>query len=623
MNAVLQEAPLLTGHATIVGATHAQLAPSVLNVRRKPVPQPALKAQLRAFGLLQNLVGVWSQRKGVLIDVIAGCSRLLYIGELIAEGEWPADFIIPVLIVDAREAVAISLAENMGREPMHPADVIDAMLALAEAGASAQELGLSFGLGVDAVRRHLKLARVAPPLLALYRAGEATLEQMMALAASDDTAAQQQAWDSLSEWQRQPEQLRRALTRDSLRVERDRVVRFVGVRAIEQAGGVVREDVFSSDGARYIDDAALVERLGQHRLQRAADKLRSEGHAWVEVVLRSDASLLSAYGRAPLVARTPNAAEAEELAQIEAALAAQGAAPEDTGALHAWQAQRRILHARETTLRTALRVPDEAARSISGALVTLDEEGKVKVHRHLIRPADRAPEATARARRVRGAHSEKLLHLLSAHRTAALAACVAARPPVALALLADALLRALSPSGSRPLAQIRLQLTCYPEAVAASKAGQALAAAHSAVEATVNCMPQGVERIAALAALPLSELEALIGTLVAFSLDTLQGVEDPHMGAAALARLADCNPGEWWQATAADYFDHVAKAQMLAAVKEARGAAAAVPLEKLPRAQAAHEAARLLQGSGWLPPMLRLAVMEKPDVEVAADVEHD
>ena len=66
--------------------------------------------------------------------------------------------------------------------------------------------------------------------------------------------------------------------------------------------------------------------------------------------------------------------------------------------------------------------------------------------------------------------------------------------------------------------------------------------------------------------------------------------------------------GAGWRPTVATYLGRVTKAQILEAVREAKGEQAAQLIEDLKKADMAREAERLLDGSGWLPEPLRCGV---------------
>ena len=144
---------------------------------------------------------------------------------------------------------------------MHPADQFDAFRRLVDEGTGVEEVAARFGVTATTVRQRLKLANVAPRLLELYRADEITLDQLMALAITDDHAAQENVWDSAQHWQRQPHALRSALTESKIDAANDRRVRFVGVEAYKDAGGQIDRDLFQPEHEGYITDAALLDRL--------------------------------------------------------------------------------------------------------------------------------------------------------------------------------------------------------------------------------------------------------------------------------------------------------------------------------------------------------------------------
>jgi len=62
-----------------------------------------------------------------------------------------------------------------------------------------------------------------------------------------------------------------------------------------------------------------------------------------------------------------------------------------------------------------------------------------------------------------------------------------------------------------------------------------------------------------------------------------------------------------WSATAASYFSRVPKARVLEAVTEAVGAEEAGRIAGFKKGDMADAAERLLEGRGWLPPVLRTA----------------
>ena len=122
------------------------LEKSPLNVR-KTTPRGGLeelKASIIAHGLMQNLV-VTDTGTGTF-HVIAGGRRLEAIHSLQAEGKIPDDFTVPCQIVAEASAPEMSLAENVVRLAMHPADQFDAFADLLDKGHTAAEVAVRFGI---------------------------------------------------------------------------------------------------------------------------------------------------------------------------------------------------------------------------------------------------------------------------------------------------------------------------------------------------------------------------------------------------------------------------------------------------------------------------------------------
>jgi ParB family transcriptional regulator, chromosome partitioning protein len=160
-----------------------------------------LAASIKAHGLLQSLV-VRKDKRGKYA-VIAGRRRLLALMSLAESGDLQATAPIACNILeDEANAVEIGLAENVVREAMHPADEFEAFRALVDDGMPVPDIAARFGVTDTVVQKRLKLARVSPKLLDAFRRGDMTLQHVMAFTVSDDHAAQERVWSSLSDWQK-------------------------------------------------------------------------------------------------------------------------------------------------------------------------------------------------------------------------------------------------------------------------------------------------------------------------------------------------------------------------------------------------------------------------------------
>jgi hypothetical protein len=104
------------------------------------------------------------------------------------------------------DATETSLAENTIRVAMHPADQFIAFPDLVvQTGLGIDDVAARFGVSPLFVWQRLKLANVAPRLINAYRAAEIRLDQLEALAITDDQQAQEKVWDSLRhDWERSP-----------------------------------------------------------------------------------------------------------------------------------------------------------------------------------------------------------------------------------------------------------------------------------------------------------------------------------------------------------------------------------------------------------------------------------
>ena len=179
------------------------LIPSPRNVRKTGGSDVGeLKASIKAQGVLQNLIVCPAEnRKGKpngKYEVVGGRRRLQALSELAAEGDISLDEEILCRIKPTRDAAEASLAENIAREPMHPADEFEAFKTLIEEGKTVEEVAARFGTSALTVRRRLKLASLHPVLLAQYREDRIALDQLMALALTDDQAEQLRVWERVT-----------------------------------------------------------------------------------------------------------------------------------------------------------------------------------------------------------------------------------------------------------------------------------------------------------------------------------------------------------------------------------------------------------------------------------------
>jgi ParB/RepB/Spo0J family partition protein len=127
-----------------------------------------LMASIASQGVLQNLVVVPAARGK--FEVIAGGRRLACINKLAGEGVFDKDYPVPCLqVAKDADVTGISLAENILRLAMHPADQVQAFAKLVQEGKSVADISAAFGVTKKLVTQRLALGRVAPALLDAYR----------------------------------------------------------------------------------------------------------------------------------------------------------------------------------------------------------------------------------------------------------------------------------------------------------------------------------------------------------------------------------------------------------------------------------------------------------------------
>ena len=86
--------------------------------------------------------------------------------------------------------IEVSLTENEVRLNMHPADQVTAFNRLhVEEGLTPEAIAERFGVNQITIRRRLKLACVSPKIMEEFRADAISLEQMMALALTDEVGS--------------------------------------------------------------------------------------------------------------------------------------------------------------------------------------------------------------------------------------------------------------------------------------------------------------------------------------------------------------------------------------------------------------------------------------------------
>lgn len=646
-----------------------KLIRSQANVRRikAGVSIEDLAEDIARRGLIQSLavrpvLDGEGQETGVY-EVPAGGRRFEALKLLAKQKRLSKTVRVPCIVRTDGIAAEDSLAENTMREALHPLDQFRAFQTLREHGLGDEEIAARFFVTPAVVRQRLKLVAASPNLLDLYAAGELSLEQLMAFCVTSDHARQEAVWEALKRgYNNEPYYIRRLLTEGAVKASDKRAV-FVGAQVYEDAGGVIERDLFHEDGGGYFGDVALLDRLVAEKLGTEADAVRAEGWTWVEVAAEHPYG--HTFGLRRLYPATEPMSEAEQAerdalqAEYDALEAEHAAAPELPQEVDARLGELEAALARLDE-RPALFEPDEIARA--GAYVSLDATGRPKIERGFVRSEDEEPvvrEADDTLGHVEGQNgdeptsdvpspaaatpaaevdededpsgrvSDRLLTELTAHRTLSLRAALANDPDAAFLTVLHALaLRTFYGSYSvdtcLDIEARSVPLGSHAPGLDDSSAGRTLTKLHEEWSRQMPSQATGVW--AFMLDLDHDSRAALLAFCVSRSVNAVALPYDRRPAAIAHAdRLSELvrldMAGEGWAPTVENYLGRVTKAQILASVREAKGAEAAAFISHLGKAEMAREAEALLGGTGWLPLALRTPGFASPPLQFAAEDE--
>ncbi len=615
--------------------THIQLIPlaqlrlSPRNVRKTGgTDVDDLAASIAAERVLNNLV-VTDAGDGTY-EVEDGGRRLLALQQLQRDGRLTDQLAsVPCPVVATDRGTEAGLTANLLRQAMHPADEFLAFQQLVTEGKAVEEIAERFGKTVRHIQQRLRLANVRPDLFELYREGGMNIDQLTALAVTDNHELQRQAWETArGNHERTPTHLREFITRESLRGDTP-LPRFVGLEAYENAGGRVRSDLFSEDV--YLLDRALLDSLALDKLESIAQQLREDGWAWAEARISMGHKEREAYG----MHRRAYSAKGEErcaTAADEARLAAIDARLDEIDEIDSdeidreqqralWDEQERLQEERDEIDERMLPTYPADVKSESGVLVYLSDGGGLRYSWARLPPAsadlahttslagDAAASTAAAATKPakKPELSEALRTVLSAHRSAAAAAQLAKDPTLAHCVLLERLLISHWPD-ARVENGLHLSFGRNANHLVDTAGGADIHKALKAVLADRTAIIKQVPRKGTLEFL-LKQTDAwrleLQAALVAAHFDGITGNEKGHAGVDIIHRITGFDMAEHWTPETDGFLGRLHGDLVVAAVAEARGKTEAATLNGLKKAERAAQAGKLLAGTGWLPEPLR------------------
>ncbi|NEI74687.1 DNA-binding protein [Rhizobium lusitanum] len=561
-----------------------------------------------------------------------------------------------------------SLAENVKRVDLHPLDEFRAIMTLREQGLDEEDIAARFHMSVATVKQRLRLASVSPRLLELYANDEMKLGQVMAFSITNDHVRQEQVWDMISRSHNQDAYyIRRMLTETAVRASDRRTV-YVGIEVYEAAGGVVMRDLFEQDNGGWLQDPALLEQLVLEKLTTEAEALKAEeGWKWIEAAFDfpygHTSGLRRVYGeRAEFTDEELARHDAlqAEYDRLDAEYAEADEQSDET------EARLDELGNELDTLNDRPYIFDPAEVARGGAFISLAANGEPKIERGFVRPEDEpvaepesgdGDDSTGDARsetdtpatsanggisvngkpvgveepeeddgKVRPL-SDRVIEDLTAARTVALRNALANDPVMAfIAALHAAVLKIFYRYGTDSCLEITLQHTAFSQTQGLGDTVWAKEI-EQRQESWGYDLPGNADEVwNYLTALDQDSRMALFAHCVSLSVNTTvqawnrRAKENAH--ARQLARsLGFGMVAAGWTPTVDNYLGRVTKAHILQAVREAKGEQSVQLIDHLKKPDMAREAARLLEGSGWLPEVLRLPVDRIPeDGEVDAVV---
>lgn len=572
-----------------------------------------LAASIEAHGLLNPLT-VATGPKGKFC-VVAGGRRLAALQALAKAGKLAKTVKVSCTLTDDEiDATEVSLAENVARVAMHPADQFEAWRTLIEDGAEVEQIAARFGVLASTVRKRLALSRVSPVIFEAYRAEKIGLEALQAFTVTEDHALQESVWSGLSGWQcDDARHIRRRLTETDV-PSHDRRVIFVGLDAYEAAGGAVKRDLFDPQGGGFCQDAALLDRLALEKLEAVAQEVSGEGWAWTEARLSFPWDERQTFGQADMIARE---ATPEEEAEIERLTQEYGGLDEDA------QERADEIDTRLDAIRQDREAFPDEAKAYAGAMVTLSGQGEAVIERGLIREGDASevdgleddadgmvPDGQEDAGTKPPALSAALIEDLTAHKTAALRIELARSPKTALALAVYSVALSAFYHGGQNVLNLHLTRRYLERSMQGHDTCPAVVALEAERERICDRLPgQEADLWAWCLSARRDDLLDVLAVACAYGVDAVVSKAEPNRGGVAfgkgLAEALKLDMTRWWQPTAAGYFSRVPKAVLLADLEAAKDVPPAPSWEKMKKADLAALAERETAGTFWKPEPLR------------------
>ena len=619
------------------------------NVRRikDGVTVNELADSIAQHGLIQSLnvrPQIVDGKDTGLFEVPAGGRRYSALKLLVTKRkQLPEDAPVPCIVNADGVAENISLEENIRREQLHPLDEMRAILGLKEQNHTDEQIAEMRRLPLRGVKQLLRMATASPALLKAYEKDEITKEILMVFCATEDHKRQEQVFKANRGGHFHADYIKRQLLEDTIDTD-DARLRFVGIKAFQEAGGIVHVDLFSEDGEGHVKDVTLLNKLVEDKFAPVIEQLKNDGWKWVETShTHFPFSLTHALEQLDaLDDDLPKSVQAKQRKfETELEKLTDGTHEADLTAK-----DRARIEELEVELNAIANLPpkfDKADMARAGVLVNLTDDGRLSIDYGHIKPEDMLDEEDAAANGQQHANGaddddgeedgnditadghnaeeteptgkpipDRLTQDLTSFRTVALRDALAkdSNLPYIAVLHSMCLGHFYVGYRSNSCMQITVQNGYPNKAPGLDDFGPT-----KAVE-TRNAHWKGIlpkqdkDLWDTLLAMDQTDREMLFAHCASL---TINAVQEPHVRRTEAMRHADQLAEQLrldmhkagWRPTAESYLSRVNKGHITEAVREAKGDATAQLIEHLKKDLMVKEGARLLEGTDWLPNVLR------------------
>ena len=578
-----------------------------------------LEASIPVHGLRNPLEVEPSTKKG-FHEVVAGGRRFRALNKLAKKKVIPVDY--PVLCnLVTEDAEAISLAENVIRAHMHPADEFVAFAKQIESGKTVTDVAAMFGVTETVVKKRMTLGKVAPAIIDAFRNDSISLAQVQAYALDDDHDRQMAIFagnPNAASWK-----IRELLTEGEIQVS-DRRVKLIGLENYVNAGGSIRHDLFArDDDDGFLTDVALIDKLFAEKLTAWINEIKAEGWASVSVWEGQYYELTDSYrGRVYPHALPMTEAEEKRRDEIAAEMEALEVAEDSAESLERYE------HLEQELEQLKKEAYSEADIAKSSAFI-LYSGGGWRVERGLFQIAKHG--AVGDSATPKPMISAKLLEELEAVRCAIVAADLTINPVVALAANVHAMACDLlmTYSSFKPAFDVRFSHSRL-EAKIQNAAIRPLEFRNDGLKRVLSDLPK--EPSEWLAHFLNMDVGALLDIMAVLTAHTVHGAgmaeKSRKIAVDDLAKHMSTTAEKWVTLSDLGYHERVSKGQLLKAIEEVHGKDKADNLSGLKKGELAKQAIDLLDGK-WLPPELNELISEetkrsfRPSYSIIASLRDD